>query len=103
MQKQAPYYFILSQEQKLKTSCVFFFQGESHVQIQDLKLKNIYGTSNNKVAVNLQCSKSFPCKNVELIDINIKHNGLEDGSSTAVCENVDGFARGKIFPQHCLN
>ncbi|XP_020884760.1 exopolygalacturonase [Arabidopsis lyrata subsp. lyrata] len=78
-------------------------KGESHVQIQDLKLKNIYGTSKNKVAVNLQCSKSFPCKNVELIDINIKHNGLEAGSSTAVCENVDGSVRGKMVPQHCLN
>ncbi|CAH2079431.1 unnamed protein product, partial [Thlaspi arvense] len=32
--------------------------GDSHVQIQVLKLKNIYGTSKNKVAVNLQCSKS---------------------------------------------
>ncbi|CAE6129318.1 unnamed protein product [Arabidopsis arenosa] len=78
-------------------------KGESHVQIQNLKLKNIYGTSKNKVAVNLQCSKSFPCKNVELIDINIKNNGLEDGSSTAVCENVDGSVRGKMVPQHCLN
>nr|VDD09820.1 unnamed protein product [Brassica oleracea] len=55
-------------------------KGESHVQIQDLKLKNIYGTSTNKVAVNLQCSKSFPCKKVELIDINLEHKGVEGGS-----------------------
>ncbi|VVA92469.1 unnamed protein product [Arabis nemorensis] len=79
-------------------------KGESHVQIEDLKLKNIYGTSKNKVAVNLQCSKSFPCKNVQLIDINLKHNGRhEDGPATAVCQNVDGSARGKMVPQHCLN
>ncbi|KAF3562017.1 hypothetical protein DY000_02017443 [Brassica cretica] len=56
----------------------------AHVQIQDLKLKNIYGTSTNKVAVNLQCSKSFPCKKVELIDINLEHKGVEAGPSTAV-------------------
>ncbi|CAF1851978.1 unnamed protein product [Brassica oleracea] len=78
-------------------------KGESHVQIQDLKLKNIYGTSTNKVAVNLQCSKSFPCKKVELIDINLEHKGVEGGSSSAVCENVDGSAHGKMVPQHCLN
>ncbi|VVB02876.1 unnamed protein product [Arabis nemorensis] len=77
--------------------------GESHVQIQDLKLKNIYGTSTEKVAMNLQCSKSFPCKNVELIDINLKHNGVKGGPSTAVCENINGSARGKMVPQHCLN
>ncbi|ESQ52740.1 hypothetical protein EUTSA_v10017738mg [Eutrema salsugineum] len=77
-------------------------KGESHVQIQNLKLRNIYGTSKNKVAVNLQCSKSFPCKNVELIDINLKHNGVKAGSSTAVCKNVDGFASGKMVPKHCL-
>ncbi|CAH2079433.1 unnamed protein product [Thlaspi arvense] len=58
--------------------------GVSHVQIQDLKLKNIYGTSMNKVVVNLQCSKSIPWKNVELININIEHNGVDDGPSTAV-------------------
>ncbi|CAH2060267.1 unnamed protein product [Thlaspi arvense] len=77
-------------------------KGESHVQIQDIKLKNIYGTSKNKVAVNLQCSKSFPCKNVELVDINLEHNGVEDGPSTAVCENVDSSAHGKMVPQHCM-
>ncbi|CAN7032214.1 unnamed protein product, partial [Brassica oleracea var. botrytis] len=70
----------------------------AHVQIQDLKLKNIYGTSTNKVAVNLQCSKSFPCKKVELIDINLEHKGVEAGPSTAVCENVDGSACGKMVP-----
>ncbi|XP_010412966.1 PREDICTED: exopolygalacturonase-like isoform X1 [Camelina sativa] len=78
-------------------------KGESHVQIQDLKLKNIYGTSKNKMAVKLQCSKSFPCKNVELIDVNLKHNGVEGGSSTAVCENINGSASGNMVPQHCLN
>ncbi|CAN8317541.1 unnamed protein product [Cochlearia groenlandica] len=77
-------------------------QGESHVQIQDVKLKNIYGTSKYKVAMNFQCSKSFPCKNVELIDINLKHSGLEGGPSTSVCENIDGSARGVMVPQHCL-
>ncbi|KAL9858999.1 putative galacturan 1,4-alpha-galacturonidase [Arabidopsis thaliana] len=81
----------------------FLVQGESHVQIQDIKLKNIYGTSKNIVAVNLQCSKSFPCKNVELIDINLKHTGLEKGHPKAMCENVDGSVRGRMVSQHCLD
>ncbi|CAH2060271.1 unnamed protein product, partial [Thlaspi arvense] len=74
-------------------------EGESNVQVQDIKLKNIYGTSKNKVAVNLQCSKSFPCKNVELVDINLEHNRVEDGPSTAVCENVDSSAHSKMVHQ----
>ncbi|WZY90786.1 hypothetical protein YC2023_047521 [Brassica napus] len=77
-------------------------KGESHVQIQDLKLTNIYGTSKNKVAVKLKCSKSFPCKNVELVDINLENKGAK-GPSTAVCENVHGSALGKMVPEHCLN
>ncbi|KAL0740118.1 hypothetical protein Bca4012_081631 [Brassica carinata] len=77
-------------------------KGESHVQIKDLKLKNIHGTSKKKVAVNLQCSKSFPCKNVQLIDINLVNKGTEAGPATAVCENVHGSSRGKMFPRHCL-
>ncbi|KAG5402289.1 hypothetical protein IGI04_016896 [Brassica rapa subsp. trilocularis] len=77
-------------------------KGESHVQIQDLKLTNIYGTSKNKVAVKLKCSKSFPCKNVELVDINLENKGSK-GPSTAVCENVHGSAHGKMVPEHCLN
>ncbi|ESQ35088.1 hypothetical protein EUTSA_v10009339mg [Eutrema salsugineum] len=65
--------------------------GYSHVQIQDVTLKNVWGTSMNKVALNLQCSKSFPT-----------HNGI-DGPETALCENVEGSASGKMVPPHCLN
>ena len=54
------------------------------------------------MAVNLQCSKSFPCKDIQLIDINLTHNGA-DGPATALCENVKGSARGKMVPPSCLN
>ncbi|KAL1224140.1 Exopolygalacturonase [Cardamine amara subsp. amara] len=77
-------------------------QGNSHVQIQNVKLKNIWGTSKNKLALQLQCSESFPCKNVELVDINLTHNG-SDGPATALCENVEGSASGKMDPPHCLS
>ena len=104
MHEQAWLFFSsITMKYKTKDNLCFLVQGKSHVQIQDIKLKNIYGTSNNIVAVNLQCSKSFPCKNVELIDINLKHTGLEKGHSTAMCENVDGSVRSKMVPQHCLD
>ncbi|RID48324.1 hypothetical protein BRARA_I04844 [Brassica rapa] len=51
--------------------------GDSHVQIRNVTLKNIWGTSKNKVAVNLQCSKSFACRGIQLIDINLIHKGPE--------------------------
>ncbi|CAN8313464.1 unnamed protein product [Cochlearia groenlandica] len=42
--------------------------------------------------------------NVELIDINLKHTGRrEDGPAIAVCKYVDGSARGKMVPKHCLD
>ncbi|XP_006304614.2 exopolygalacturonase isoform X2 [Capsella rubella] len=76
--------------------------GDSHIQIQNVTLKNIWGTSKNKVAVKFQCSKSFPCKDVKLIDINLKHNGV-DGPAITLCENIKGSATGKMVPSHCMN
>ncbi|ESQ55365.1 hypothetical protein EUTSA_v10027416mg [Eutrema salsugineum] len=79
-------------------------KGDSHVQIQDVELQNIYGTSTTKTAVSLQCSKSVPCKNIHLIDIDLKYNGTnEQGPAIAMCQNVDGYARGKKFPPNCLD
>ncbi|CAH2037225.1 unnamed protein product [Thlaspi arvense] len=74
--------------------------GESHVQIEDVTLKNIWGTSMNKMAVQLQCSKSVPCKNIHLVDINLTHNGTD---ATALCENVEGSASRNMVPSNCLN
>ncbi|VVA95735.1 unnamed protein product [Arabis nemorensis] len=73
----------------------------SQIQIRDVKFHNIWGTSTNKVAVKLQCSKIAPCKNVELVDVILVHRGY-DGPATALCENVGGQTRGKIFPPSCL-
>ncbi|ESQ35087.1 hypothetical protein EUTSA_v10009641mg [Eutrema salsugineum] len=75
--------------------------GDSHVQIRNVTLKNIWGTSRNKVAVKMHCSKTFPCKDIQLIDINITHNG-PGGPATALCENVRGSARGKMVPPSCF-
>ncbi|CAN8304935.1 unnamed protein product [Cochlearia groenlandica] len=75
--------------------------GDSHIKISNVTFKNVWGTSTNKVAVSLQCSKSFPCKDIQLTDINLTHKG-RGGPATALCENAHGYARGKMAPPSCL-
>ncbi|KAJ4907190.1 glycoside hydrolase family 28 protein / polygalacturonase (pectinase) family protein [Raphanus sativus] len=73
---------------------------ESHVQIRDVTYNKIWGTSTSQAALNMQCSKTFPCQGVELSNINLMYNG-GDGSAMALCENVGGSVRGKIVPAGC--
>ncbi|CAN7096330.1 unnamed protein product [Brassica rapa subsp. narinosa] len=58
--------------------------GDSHVQIRNVTFKNIWGTSKNKVAVNLQCSKSYPCQDIQLIDINLIPKGPDGPADRCV-------------------
>ncbi|KAK6917933.1 Glycoside hydrolase, family 28 [Dillenia turbinata] len=62
-------------------------QGSSQVQIELVKFINIMGTSSSLVAVDLKCSKSKPCKGIELNNIHLDYNG--EGPSTATCSNVN--------------
>ncbi|CAH8361518.1 unnamed protein product [Eruca vesicaria subsp. sativa] len=72
----------------------------SHVQIKDVKYNNIWGTSTTRAALNIQCSKTFPCQDVKLSNINLVYKG-RDGLVTALCENVGGSVLGKIVPGDC--
>ncbi|XP_010469513.1 PREDICTED: exopolygalacturonase-like [Camelina sativa] len=72
----------------------------SHVQIKNVKYNQIWGTSTSKEALNMQCSRAFPCQDVELSNINLKYVG-RDGLVTALCQNVGGSIRGKIVPGNC--
>ncbi|KAF8105256.1 hypothetical protein N665_0161s0053 [Sinapis alba] len=72
----------------------------SRVQIRDVKYNKIWGTSTSQAALNMQCSKTFPCQGVVLSDINLMYNGKE-GSAIALCENVGGSVRGEIVPAGC--
>ncbi|KAL3517411.1 hypothetical protein ACH5RR_020000 [Cinchona calisaya] len=57
----------------------------SKVQISDVHFKNIRGTSTSRVAVNLDCSESNPCQNIELADINLTPaSGLPPLSSSCI-------------------
>ncbi|KAH9779656.1 Pectin lyase-like superfamily protein [Citrus sinensis] len=73
----------------------------SNVQIKDVTYRNIWGTSSTKVAVNFQCSKTFPCENIVLQDIYLVHNG-RDGAATSSCNFVDGDSYGTQKPPSCL-
>ncbi|KAJ4912492.1 Pectin lyase-like superfamily protein [Raphanus sativus] len=72
----------------------------STIKLVDIKFKNIRGTSGNKDAVKLLCSKAFPCKNVEIGDIDIKYTG-KDGPATFQCCNISPKLVGKQCPKAC--
>ncbi|KAG2321463.1 hypothetical protein Bca52824_014676 [Brassica carinata] len=59
----------------------------STIKLVDITFRKIKGTSGNKDAVKLLCSKGHPCENVEIGDINIEYTGA-DGPPTFECTNV---------------
>ncbi|KFK39664.1 hypothetical protein AALP_AA3G273300 [Arabis alpina] len=73
---------------------------DSLVQIKDVKYNKIWGTSTSKEALKIECSKTHPCQDVELSNIDLKYVG-HDGLVTALCENVGGSVHGKIVPGDC--
>ncbi|GAV87253.1 Glyco_hydro_28 domain-containing protein [Cephalotus follicularis] len=90
---------IIDQQYCPSRSC--YQQASSSVQISDVKFSNIWGTSSTEVAVDLQCSESKPCQNVELSDINLSLQG--GGVAKSTCSNVQGGAAyGVQNPPSCL-
>ncbi|KAB2086256.1 hypothetical protein ES319_A04G017200v1 [Gossypium barbadense] len=72
---------------------------ESKVKLSNISFKNIRGTSALPEAIKFICSGSSPCQNVELADIDIKHNGAEP--ATSQCLNVKPITSGKLNPIPC--
>ncbi|EOA12652.1 hypothetical protein CARUB_v10027711mg [Capsella rubella] len=72
----------------------------STIKLSNISFKNIRGTSGNKDAVKLLCSKGFPCQNVELGNIDIKYTGA-DGPATFQCANVSPKIMGTQVPKAC--
>lgn len=70
----------------------------SAVQISNVIYSNIKGTSDSKVAVKFDCSKSFPCKGISLRNVDFVSEG--DGESVeASCENVWLNRIGRVSPR----
>ncbi|KAL4626204.1 hypothetical protein ACB092_05G078700 [Castanea dentata] len=77
-------------------------QSPSKVKISNVSFKKISGTSSTKEAVNLICSKSVPCQQVVLSDIDLAYKG-GGGSATSSCANVQLAVSGKQNPPACTN
>ncbi|KAL2500398.1 Pectin lyase-like superfamily protein [Forsythia ovata] len=63
-------------------------QGDSRVQIKDVKFINIRGSSSSTVAVKILCSKSMPCQDIQFSGLDITLNG-EGEPTIASCSNAD--------------
>nr|GMD38331.1 exopolygalacturonase-like [Ipomoea batatas] len=74
----------------------------SKVQINDVTFNNIWGTSTSKVALALQCSPLVPCKDVNLVDINLNYFLPREGPALSSCRNVIGKSKGILSPPGCL-
>ncbi|KAK4597086.1 hypothetical protein RGQ29_014907 [Quercus rubra] len=77
-------------------------ESPSKVTISNVSFKKIRGTSSTKEAVNLICSKSVPCQQVVLFDIDLAYKG-GGGSTTSTCTNVQPTVSGKLNPPTCTN
>merc|ERR1712137_506597 len=58
----------------------------SRVKISNIHYINVRGTTISPVAVSLLCSAQFPCDNVHLYNIDLKHTGR--GPTTASCAHA---------------
>nr|POE81782.1 exopolygalacturonase [Quercus suber] len=77
-------------------------ESPSKVKINNVSFKKIRGTSSTKEAMNLICSKSVPCQQVVLSDIDLTYKG-GGGSATSTCVNVQPTVSGKQNPPACTN
>ncbi|KAF5949370.1 hypothetical protein HYC85_011363 [Camellia sinensis] len=74
----------------------------SKVKISNVSFKNIRGSSSTQLAVKLVCSKSTPCENVEISNIDLTYTGKE-GPATSLCTNIQPKLSGTHNPPICAN
>ncbi|KAG8634134.1 hypothetical protein MANES_17G015103v8 [Manihot esculenta] len=72
----------------------------SKVKISDVIFMNIRGSSRTPTAVQLTCSSSVPCKNVELSNVNLQYTGSK-GPAKSICTNVKPKIIEKLIPRGC--
>ncbi|XP_010257197.1 PREDICTED: polygalacturonase [Nelumbo nucifera] len=68
---------------------------KSAVQVRDVVYKNIKGTSASSIAINFNCSKTYPCSAILLQDISLVREG---GTAKALCNNVKLTKVGTVSP-----
>ncbi|CAN8285275.1 unnamed protein product [Cochlearia groenlandica] len=72
----------------------------SSIKLDNISFKNVKGTSGIKEVVKILCSKSHPCTNVELADIDIKNIGA-GGPAVSQCTNASPKLTGVMNPKAC--
>nr|POF18268.1 exopolygalacturonase [Quercus suber] len=77
-------------------------QSPSKVKISNVNFKKIRGTSSTKEVVKLICSKSVPCPQVVLFDIDLAYKG-GGGPTTSSYANVKPAILGKQNPLACTS
>ncbi|CAN4081908.1 unnamed protein product [Withania somnifera] len=91
---------IIDQQYCPHSSCSM--QGNSEVQISNVKFTNIKGISASKVGVVLNCSKSVPCQGIELRGLDLTFNNGQE-STTATCSNANMQFYGPQTPARCTS
>ncbi|KAK7412916.1 hypothetical protein VNO78_04676 [Psophocarpus tetragonolobus] len=87
---------IIDQEYECFPNCQ---KKPSLVQIKGISFSNIRGTTISPIAVDLRCSKQFPCQNVQLRNIDLNH-GPKPADSR--CANIKPVYGGIQRPAACL-
>ncbi|KAE9599252.1 putative galacturan 1,4-alpha-galacturonidase [Lupinus albus] len=70
----------------------------SLVKISNIVFSNVRGTTLTPIAVDLRCSKLFPCRNVRISNINLKHASIPISSR---CANIKPVYTGVQHPPAC--
>ncbi|KAK1379427.1 polygalacturonase-like [Heracleum sosnowskyi] len=71
----------------------------SGVRISNIRYQDIRGSSATPVAVQLQCSKKYPCSGIRLQDIALTYRNQ---AAKASCSYAGGSASGVMKPSSCL-
>lgn len=74
----------------------------SAVKVSNVTYKKIYGTTSSKLAINMDCSNSTACTNIEMENIYI--TPVVPGEHIiATCTNAQGKASSNLPPVSCLS
>ncbi|XP_047320791.1 exopolygalacturonase-like [Impatiens glandulifera] len=90
---------IIDQEYCPSNQCIL--KSSSELVISNVSFKNIRGTSATMETIIIDCSKTHPCQNVELGDINLSYVGTRPGNATSTCSNVSPKLSGVQVPPAC--
>lgn len=73
------------------------------MKVSGVKYIGLRGTTVAKDAtIDLKCSKTVPCTDIEFSNINIRSVGGNADNAKAKCTNVHGTARSCTPPIHCV-